>query len=367
MPRAYDGSLPNEHMTPRQRVLCSLQHHVPDRTPLHMKAEKEVWARLRDHFGVGHDTEVMDRLGLDVRAVAPVYVGPEPERFPDGSFADALGFHRKVVAHEYGSYYEYAGFPLAYAQTVADIEDFPWPKPEWWDVSTIADQIARTNKRTEYCILCEAGSVFEMAWGLRGLEQFLMDMVLRPDLSFAILRRWADFWNSLNRRVLDAAGGKIDIAWTWDDVGTQHGPMLSPALWEQQIKPFHAAMNGVLSEFGATVMYHSCGSIARFIDGFIDMGVQVLNPVQPRPSGMDLPWIKATYGQRLSFHGGMDIQETLPHGTPEMVAGEVKERISTLGRGGGYILAPAHLVQADTPVENIVTMFDTARRLPVPD
>jgi len=355
-----------EYMTPRERVLSSLRHEVPDRIPLHIKAEKEVWAKLRDHFSVASDERVMDALGVDIRAIAPVYVGPEPKRFSDGSFADVLGFHRQVVANEYGSYYEFAGFPLAAAQSVEDIETYAWPRPEWWDVSTIPEQIDRINQNTEYCILYEAGSVFEMGWGLRGLEQFLMDMMLEPAISQAILSGWANFWNALNRRVLEAAGGRIDIAWTWDDVGTQHGPMLSPSLWAQQIKPLHVQMNSVFSEYGAKTMYHSCGSIMRFIDGFIDMGVEILNPVQPRPKGMDLPWIKSTYGDRLSFHGGIDIQHTLPHGTPEQVAQEVKERIRTLGRGGGYILAPAHLIQGDTPVENIVTMYDIARSIPVP-
>ena len=355
-----------EYMTPRERVLSSLRHEVTDRIPLHIKAEKEVWTKLREHFGVDSDADVMDALGVDVRTVAPVYVGPEPKRFCDGSYTDVLGFYRQVVSNEYGSYHEYAGFPLAAAQSVEDIESYGWPRPEWWDVSTIPDQIYRINRNTEYCILYEAGSVFEMGWGLRGLEEFLMDMVLRPDISQAILSGWAGFWNALNRRVLEAAGGRIDIAWTWDDVGTQSGPMMSPALWAQQIKPLHVQMNSVLAEYGAKVMYHSCGGIVRFIEGFIDMGVEILNPVQPRPKGMDLPWIKATYGGRIAFHGGIDIQETLPHGTAEQVAAEVKDRILTLGRGGGYILAPAHLIQGDTPVENIVTMYDTARSTPVP-
>lgn len=356
-------------MTPRERVACSLRHEAPDRVPLHLKAEKEVWPQLRAYLGVDDDgcrAGVMDRLGVDIRPIAPTYVGPEPKRLADGSFIDPWGFHRKVVEHKFGSYYEYASFPLANAQTVEDVESFAWPQPDWWEVGAIPDQIDQINQDTEYCILYEAGSVFEMGWGLRGLEQFLMDMMLQPHLSEAILGHWADFWVELNRRVLEAAGGRVDIAWTWDDVGTQHGPLMSPSLWEAQIKPHHVRINRALKEYGVTLMYHSCGSIVPFIEGFIDMGVEVLNPLQPRPKGMDLPWIKATYGDRLSFHGGMDIQHTLPYGSPEDVAAEVKDRIEVLGAGGGYILAPAHMLQADTSPENIVAMFDTARRTPVP-
>jgi len=355
-----------EYMSPRERVACSLRHEIPDRIPLHMKAEKEVWPRLQEYLGVTDDEEVMDRLGIDIRSIAPTYVGPSPKVFPDGSFIDPWGFHRKVVQHKFGSYFEYAGYPLADAKTVEDVENFAWPQADWWDLSDIPDQINKINRKTEYCILYEAGSAFEMAWGLRGLEQFLMDMVMRPEIPQAILTRWTDFWIELGRRVLEAADGRVDIAWTWDDVGIQNGPMISPAMWEEHIKPHHVRLSKVLKEYGVTLMYHSCGSIVRFIDGFIDMGVEVLNPLQPRAKGMDLAWIKATYGDQLSFHGAMDIQRTLPYGTPEEVAAEVRDRVQILGAGGGYILAPAHLIQADTAVENILTMFDAARSTPVP-
>jgi uroporphyrinogen decarboxylase len=356
----------NEHLSPRERVMCTLGHDVPDRTPLFIKAEKEVWPMLRQHLGVADNEGVMRRLGIDVRTVAPRYVGPQREVFLDGSFIDVLGHHRKVVEHQFGTYLEYAGFPLAEYKSVDDLAAYPWPKADWWEVDHIPDEIERLNQDTEYAILYEAGSVLETGWGLRGLDTFLMDMAINPDMAQFIMERWADFWIELGRKVLEAGDGRIDIAWTWDDIGTQNGPMISPRMWEQQIKPHHVRMNKALKEHDVTLMYHSCGSIMPFIDGLIDMGVEILNPLQPRAKGMDLPYVKATYGDQLAFHGAMDIQKTLPHGTTEDVAAEVRDRIQVLGAGGGYILAPAHMMQGDTPVENIVTMYDTARSTPVP-
>lgn len=355
-----------EHMSPRERVMCSVRREVPDRIPLHIKAEKEVWPKLRDYLNVDTNVEVMDRLGVDVRPVAPEYTGSRPEVLEDGTFIDPLGFHRRIAHHEFGSYFEYAGFPLRDAETVEEIEEFAWPDVESWDVSSIGEQINQINAKCEYCILYEAGSVFEMGWGLRGLERFLMDMISQPEIPQALMSRWADFWIELNHRVLDAADDRVDIVWTWDDVGTQIGPMISPKMWEEQVKPHHIRINQALKEHDVTIMYHSCGSIVRFIDGFIDMGVEILNPLQPRPVGMDLTWIKETYGRQLAFHGGMDIQRTLPLGTPDDVADEVRRRITVLGAGGGYILAPAHMLQGDTPAENIVTMYDVARETPLP-
>jgi uroporphyrinogen decarboxylase len=142
--------------------------------------------------------------------------------------------------------------------------------------------------------------------------------------------------------------------------------MISPQMWEKQIKPHHVRINRTLKDYDVTLMYHSCGSIMPFIDGLIDMGVEILNPLQPRARGIDLPHIKATYGNQISFHGAMDIQQTLPHGTTEDVAAEVRDRIQVLGAGGGYILAPAHMIQGDTSAENIVAMYETARSTPVP-
>jgi uroporphyrinogen decarboxylase len=317
-------------------------------------------------LGVADNEEVMQRLGIDIRTIAPRYVGPQREVFSDGSVIDPLGHHRKVVEHQYGTYFEYAGFPLAAARSVDDLAAYPWPRADWWDVSHIPDEIERLNQDTEYAILYEAGSVFETGWGLRGLDTFLIDLAMNPDLTRFVMERWANFWIDLGRKVLEAAGGRVDIAWTWDDIGTQNAPMISPQMWEQQIKPHHVRLNRALKEYDVTVMYHTCGSIMPFIDGLIDMGVEILNPLQPRAKGIDLAYIKATYGDRLSFHGAMDIQHTLPHGTAGDVAAEVRDRIQVLGAGGGYILAPAHMMQGDTSAENIVTMYDTARSTPVP-
>ena len=355
-----------ETLSSRERVACALRHQSPDRTPLFIKAEKEVWPALCDYLGLEDNEAVMQRLGVDIRTISPHYSGPALEWFEDGSFIDYMGHHRKIAEHPYGTYFEYAGFPLAEAQTVDDVYAHPWPQVDWWDVSHIADEIAALDRHGEYCLLYEAGAVFEPGWGLRGLERFLIDMARQPEIAQAIMTRWADFWIDLGRKVLEAADGRVDIAWTWDDVGTQGGPMISPRMWEKLVKPHHVRLNQALKQYGAKIMYHSCGSIRPFIDGFVDMGVEILNPLQPRAEGMDLKWIKATYGNRLSFHGGMDIQHTLPHGTVEDVAAEVCERIEVLGAGGGYILAPAHAFQADTPPENIVAMYDTARLTPVP-
>lgn len=355
-----------ETLSPRERVRCSLRHEVPDRIPIHAKMEKEVWPRLQAHFAVSDNEAVMSRLGIDIRTLALDYIGPSPRVFPDGSFVDHWGCHRKVHEHPYGIYFEYAGHPLSEARSVSELDDFVWPSADWWDVSRVPDQIALFNREAEHCILYEAGGIFELAWGLRGLDRLLMDMVEQPEIAQAIFARLTDTFIELGNRVLGAADGRVDIAWTWDDVGTQNGLMMSPRMWTQQLKPHHVRFNKALKKHDVTIMYHSDGGVFDLIDGFIDMGIEVLNPLQPRAVGMDPARIKARYGHQLSFHGGIDIQHTLPFGSPADVIAEVEACIRVLGAGGGYILAPTHLIQADTSVQNILALFETARSTPVP-
>jgi uroporphyrinogen decarboxylase len=308
----------------------------------------------------------MRRLGIDIHPIAPKYIGPPRQVFSDGSFTTEWGTHRQIIEHQFGTYYDYASYPLAEIETLAELEAYNWTRAEWWDVSDLAEQIAQINADADFCMLYEAGGIFELAWGLRGMERFMMDMIMQPEIPQVIMTHLTDTYIALAHKVLRAAQGRIDIAWTWDDVGAQNGPLIAPSMWAEQIKPHHVRLNRVLKEYGVTLMYHSDGSIVDFIDGFIEMGVEVLNPLQPAPKGMNLARIKNQYGARLSFHGAIDIQNTLPYGTPEQVAAEVRDRIQTLGAGGGYILAPTHQIQADTPMENILTLFDTARDTPVP-
>jgi len=359
---SYHQMLTNEHMSPRERVLKSLNRDVHDRIPLDIKAETGIWEKLKTHFKASHNSEVMDALGIDFRRIFPNYTGPDITLLEDGSFIDMWGAHRKSFNYGIGSYYEYAGHPLADIKNPKDLEKFTWVQPAWWDVSNIPDQIQRKNEKREYCLVFECAGMFEIAWGLRGMERFFLDMATQPEIPWEIMERLTNHFVELTRRVLEAAKGQIDIVYTWDDLGTQLGPLVSPRMWEEQIKPHHIRLNKVIKKYGARVMYHSCGSIIDFIDGFIDMGVDILNPLQPRAEGMDLQWIKTTYGKQLSFHGSMDIQQTLPFGTQEEVRAEVMERIKILGAGGGFILAPAHSIQPDTPIENIIAMYDTARK-----
>jgi uroporphyrinogen decarboxylase len=354
--------------SPWERVEVALTHRQPDRVPFDFWAVPEVWAKLRAALGVAaaDDETVLRLLGVDCRIVTARYVGSKARQLPDGTYVDAWGTHRRDVTNEFSTYGEYAGHPLAAAETVADVLDWDWASPDDWDVSGVRALCERLNRDRRYYLRYEVGGIFEWSWALRGFERFLLDLAEKPEVACTIMDRFTDIYIENTLRTIEAAGGMLDMVYTYDDVGMQSGLLLSPRMWRKYILPRHQRLNAAIREarYPVKIMYHSCGAIFPLIGPFVDeMGIDVLNPLQPRAAGMDMARIKAEFGERLSFHGAVDIQHTLPHGTPSEVQAEVRARCEVLGRGGGYICAAAHHIQADTPLENIVALYAAPREL----
>jgi uroporphyrinogen decarboxylase len=357
-------------LSPWERVEMALAHREPDRVPFDFWAVPEVWAKLRLALGAQDSTSgdeaVLRLLGIDGRMVAPHYVGTKARELPDGTLTDAWGTHRRRIANEYSTYEEYASHPLAEAETVADVLNWDWADPDDWDTSGVRQQCGRLNASVRHHVRYEVGGIFEWSWALRGFERFLLDLVENPDVACAIMDRFTDIYIENTLRVIEAAGGLLDMVYTYDDVGIQNGLLMSPRMWRKYVLPRHQRLNQAIraARYPVKIMYHSCGAVFPLIGAFVDeMDIDVLNPLQPRAAGMDLARIKAEFGDRLSFHGAIDIQRTLPHASPDEVQAEVSERCQILGRGGGYICTSAHYIQADTPVENIVALYTAPREL----
>jgi uroporphyrinogen decarboxylase len=316
-------------------------------------------ALLRRERGLSVD-EYLAPL-IDIRTVEPAYVGPPT---PPGT--DIWGVHRSPVSYGPASYLEIDHYPLAEAADPADLDRHTWPSPDWFDYSVLPDRIAELDADEPFCLMVMNGNPFETSWYMRGLERFMMDMVLAPDLAHAILDRATDFYVEFFTRVLSAARGRIDLVFTADDIAGQQGLLMSLEMWSRFLKPRHARLNRAVHQFGARVIYHSDGAVMDAVPGLIDMGIDVLQALQFDAAGMDPAILKDRYGDRLSFEGGVSVQKTLPFGRPDDVRDEVRRLIRILGRGGGYILGPSHAVQAGTPPENVLAMFDTAAATPMP-
>jgi uroporphyrinogen decarboxylase len=348
----------------RERVRLALEHQETDRVPIAMvcsginpPAYRELSAYLQRERALTVE-QYLHPL-IDIKTVAPAYVGP-----PLGRGEDFWGVVREPISYGSGEYQEICYYPLGEAQTVDDLDRHRWPSPDWFDYSVLPERIAAVQSAEEYCLMVANGNIFETSWYMRGFERMFIDLALNPELAHAIMERVCSFYREFFRRVLAAAEGQIDLVFTADDIGGQEGLLMSLPMWEEHIKPYHTRLNQVIHEFGAKVIYHSDGSIMEAVPGLIDMGIDILQALQFDAKGMDPVALKDLYGDRLCFEGGISVQRTLPFGTPEEVAAEVRERVAVLGRGGGYILGPSHAIQAGTPPENIVAMFDTAAGLP---
>lgn len=348
-------------LLPRERVLAALNHQKTDRVPLDFWAVPETWDKLKQYFHTAEEESVLCALGIDIRQIQPEYIGPAMERLEDGTYYDAMGVHRKPIKNDFCEYEEYASSPLGYVETVEDFKSYDkWPVVDNYDFKGLSEKIG--NIHDTYYTKLETGGLFEFAWALRGYEQFMMDMVLEPEIAHYIMNRITDFWCEYVKLAMENAGDKYDMVYTYDDIAAQNSLLMSKEMWAEFIKPYHERLNKVIHGYGKTIMYHSCGAVYDMIEDLSKLPIDVLNPIQPRAGGMDMAKIKENFGEKLCFHGGIDIQFTLPKGTREEVDEAVRHAIDTLGAGGGYILTSAHYIQADTPVENIIEMFEEAKR-----
>ena len=248
---------------------------------------------------------------------------------------------------------------LADASSLDEIAAFPWPSCDDVDYSSIAEQCDRYD---DYAIVCGNADIFERPALVRGLENFLCDTSLNPDWVDYITKTFLDFYVEDFTRCLEASGGRIDIFWALTDLGTQAGLLQSRKTFQRFMAPALATLIKFSHDHGAKFMYHTCGAVRDLIPDLIELGVDILNPIQPAAAGMASEGLKQDFGNQLCFHGGIDIQYLLPLESAETVKAEVARRTQILGGGGGYILAPSHNLQQDISTENILAMYDPRLR-----
>jgi len=347
-------------MNSRERVLAAINRGPVDRVPTDIWATAEVWDKLRQHFG--READIGAALHIDgIAAVGAEYAGPPVPDAPAGEFADFWGMRFRPVDYGTGVYHEQTFYPLASARTVDDLERFQWPTADWFDYSGMA--AAAAAAREKQAVKCGYMAIFFYHNKLRGLEQSLIDPHDDPEFTRHLLNRISDFFYEHHLRMFETCEGLLDLSEVTDDLGSQTGPLISLATFRECYRPHMERFIALCREFGIKVFHHDDGAIRAFLPDLVEMGIDVLNPVQSRCPGMEMAGLKRDFGGAVCFHGGIDNQEVLPFGRPEEVRREVRRAIDTLASDGtGYIVAPCHNLQAVTPVENIVAMYDEAWR-----
>jgi len=353
-------------MDSRKRVLAACERRRPDRPACSLRFTPEALELMRVHLGLPVSdhvaNDVCDELGTDLRWVGVPFVGPEERSTPTihGEGYDFWGNGFRKVETPTNTYYEFSFHPLAEAKTVADVDAYDWPKLDWWDYAAVPEAIERANSKGRRAIMFFAGGTFESPWYMRGLEQFLIDLRVQPEIPDAICRHIEEYYRRRALRVIDAAGGKIDMIGTGGDIGEERQMLLSPDLWRQRIKPYSGRLISTFKQMGFKTFYHSCGSIVPVIDDLIEVGLDLLDPIQVSAAGMRPEQLFPRFGERISFHGAIDEQEVLPRMSAGEVYDETRRIIDILGQRGGYVVSAAHAVQGDTPPENVVAMIRAA-------
>ena len=376
-------------MKSRARVMQALNHKEPDRVPIDLGATivssiaNQIYLELNRHLGMPVEEikmldyvqqlpyvneALMQRFGVDFRMVQlPAATTSGVDIFEEGdyyAFIDRWG-SKLHMPKTGGFYFDWVDFPIKEA-TMEALDAYRWPRPDPAEVNAqLGQQAKHLYENSEYALVGSAvigGGIFEQPARVMGLQNFLMALVSEPAFADRLMETITDIYIESCNNYLDQVGPYIQVFTYWDDVAGQNGWLIRPELYRKLIKPKQKRLvEAIKRKTDAKLFYHSCGATRDLIPDLIDIGFDILNPVQVSARGMDTKALKAQFGRDIVFWGGgVDTQRVLPFGKPEEVVDEVKRRIDDLAPGGGFVFAAVHNIQALVPPENIVAAFDTA-------
>ena len=383
-------------MKPRERVVLALDHKEPDRIPIDLggsicsSIHKNAYIELKEYLGMEVeelkmadyvqqplldyvqqlpylDEALLEHFSIDFRMIQlPAATAPDLSIFEEGeyyAFIDRWG-SKLYMPKEGGLYFDWVDFPIQ-EPTMEALDKYDWPRPDPLEYTAqLRQQAKHLYESTDYALVGSAvigGGIFEQPARTMGLENFLMALVTEPEFADRLMDHITEIYIESCSNYLEQLGKYLQVFTYWDDVCGQNGWLIAPDVYRKMIKPKQRRLvEAIKSKTDAKVYYHSCGAVFDLIPDLIDLGFDILNPVQVSAHGMDTKRLKAEYGEDITFWGGIDTQHIMPFGRPGDVADEVKRRIDDLAPGGGFIFATVHNIQAFVPPENIVTAFETA-------
>ena len=373
-------------MNHKERVLTTLRHKEPDCIPFDLGStgitgiHKLAYKDLLSYLGIKKsqiqtfdvitqlalvDEDFLQRFDVATRGVRPRSSSSwslsiqEDDKYK--YFRDEYGV-RWSMPKDGGLYYDMTYHPLKQT-TIEEMEDYPWPDPkDSARVAGLRDEIEKLSGDYAIILTGPGEGLFERSLWMSGFEKLFMDFAINPSLSISLLDKLTDFRIKFWELLLDEVGDLVDVVIEADDLATQNGLMISPEMYRRYLKPRHKRVFSFIKKKAPNVyiFLHSCGAIYDLIPDLIEVGVNILNPVQVSAAKMDTRRLKKEFGDALTFWGGgVDTQKVLPHGTPEEVKEEVKRRIYDLAPGGGFVFAAIHNIQVGVPLENIIAMRET--------
>jgi len=359
-------------MNHRDRFINTLQGKPTDRPPLYVSMVPQLAKKLSNHLGVPYEEPISSLLGsrisfngmltsLGVDAIGVAACFPDnfqPKLREDGITINEWGIGTKP----HGLYDDFAIHPLAHAQTIKDIESYPFPEVDAPGRFRFAEEtIAKYGK--DFGVIGDLEcAIYEISWYMVGLEKLLMDMMLEEPYVDVLLDKVTDIATKTGLRLIECG---VDMIWAGDDFGSQNSLIMSPEMFDRyfapRIKKMFAAFKAANPQI--KIAWHTCGSVIPLIPKFIELGLDYLNPLQPLAKDMDAENISNLFGGKINFFGAICVQDLLPNGTPEKIKSEVKRIAGLLSKDSSYIIAPAHNIQDDTPIENVLALFEAVKEL----
>lgn len=344
-----------ERMNSKDRVMCVFAGGIPDRIPIDFTTNPGILALLRKHFG---KADILDDLNVDFRHVGAPYIGPMlHEKIPGMDVDPVTGMRSRWIEHQSGGYHEICDYPLKDADE-EQAAAWPVPSADDFDYTKIQDACKKYGR---YAVsIGGPPDIINNTGRLRTMEQVLIDLVTDDPAGLMIIDKRTGYELEVLYRTLEASKGGIDFLFLGEDLGTQRGAVMSPELFRKHIKPRLKKFADLGRHFGIPVMIHSCGSSSWAFDDLIQIGISAVDTLQPEAKDMDPLYLKKTYGGRLAFHGCISTAGPLAYGTADEVRKYVKDIIGIMKPGGGYMLAPTHQIQDNSPLENVLAMYETA-------
>ncbi len=351
-------------MTSQQRVLAAFGFAAVDRLPINYAANPAIDQNLKGHFGLsGNDDEGLRRaLGVDFRGIGAGYRGPNRfGEFPGRQVNPVLGIRTRYIEHSSGGYWDYCDFPLAEAD-MQQVEDWPLATADDFDYGQLRGWASGHEGYAIYLGDPGLGDIINSTAMLRGMEQVLVDLATDDPTGLRLIDRKLDLQMEVLRRSLEAAGERVDFVWMGEDLGTQVAPLISLELYRKYLRPRHQRIIDLARSFGKPVMVHTCGASSWVYEDFIEMGVKAVDTLQPEAAGMAPATLKQRFGGRLMMHGCISTAGPVANGTPADVQRDVRQTIDIMAPGGGYCFAPTHQLQDNSPLENVLAMYEAGRK-----
>ena len=349
-------------MTSKERVRAALAHQKPDRVPAAFEAVGTVTSRLLSEYNFQTMDELWKKFDIDIIPAAPRYIGRELRTYTDSQGREVhtsyWGYESVIHKTAIDSYDITTYFPMNDVQSVEDADRCAFPDPDWFDYSAVAETC---EKYPDKAIVIGHEGPFQIITYLIEMDRFFMLMVDCPEAAQRLLDRMVEFEMEYYRRTFEAAKGKVDMLRTHDDYGTQISLLFSTDMWRRFFRENTKKLVELSHKYGAFFQQHSCGAVAPLIPEFIACGVDSLEPLQKVP-GLYPEELAEKYGGQITFHGGIDTQDLLPHGTPEQVRAETEKYIRLLG-DKGYILMASQGFEGDVPTANIEAVYSVDRTL----